>query len=414
MKGRLFLFFTLLIYCINASAQTREGIISSAEYLWAEGREVRPSLADNKAIDNLLTKLSGTDLLPVADGIKGALWKTYRTDIRNNTQVLVTPDGVLRYIAWRDIDRIFSNRWRKVQELVQWAQKSAKENPDVARTYIFWADTYMASLPPADPGLTRQVAAIKASIGAGRTDAVHLRNIESEIGLIQKALRQQKSMIKEPPQQKDVLKQEEIVPDVRDTIQAITSMNLTALMRQVPATPRINAGSVIPKCTTVTPPAAPKKASWNGAILLQADFGRTPSYGIMLLAGYGKIGAYFSARSNFASNAFTYECLQDGSCEYGRFWASGNSRGYRLTFAAGPVYSFHKQFRVYAGAGYGQQNIFWEDSSGEWARVSDLSARGVLLDAGVLWSPGRVTIGVGATLTAFRVPSGVVSVGVNF
>ena len=58
--------------------------------------------------------------------------------------------------------------------------------------------------------------------------------------------------------------------------------------------------------------------------------------------------------------------------------------------------------------------LFWEDSDGNWVRVSDISARGLLLDAGVLWTPGRFRVGLGATLTAFRIPSGIVSVGVSF
>ena len=134
----------------------------------------------------------------------------------------------------------------------------------------------------------------------------------------------------------------------------------------------------------------------------------------MLTVGRGKFGGYISARSNFSAGDFAYECLSDGTCEFGRFWASGNSRSHRLSLAAGPVYAINKHFSAYAGLGYGQQSVLWEDSDGNWARVSDLSARGLLLDAGVLWTPGRFRVGLGASLTAFRTPSGIVSVGVSF
>ena len=407
MKGRFLLIILLLSFSIGAGAQMVESICSSADYLWAEGSDVRSSLADNKAVDNLLAKLSASDILPVADWVKGPLWKTYRTDIRSSTQTLTTPNGVLRYIAWRDIDKIFRNRWRKVRELVQWAQKSASEDPDVARTYIFWADTYLASLPPAEPELVKQVAEIKARVGAGRTDAVHLRNIENEIGLILKALKAQKPVVKEAPQPV------ETTTVIRDTIRAIEAATWAAIPKnntvRFASSPGVRPRMEIPKETSTV-----QRPSWNGALLLQADFWAAPSFGVMLVAGYGKIGAYISARSNFASNGFAYECRQDGTCDFGRFWASGNSRRYRLSLAAGPVYAFHKHFSAYAGLGYGQQNILWEDSSGSWARVSDLSARGLLLDAGVLWSPGRIVIGAGASLTAFRAPSGTISIGLNF
>lgn len=414
MKGRYSLIIMLLTFSVAAGAQTVESIRSSTDYLWADGRDVRPSVADNKAIDNLLTRLAATDILPVEEWVKGELWKTYRTDLRNSTQALTTPNGVLRYIAWRDIDKIFGNRWRKVHELVRSAQKSAHHDPDAARTYLFWAETYMASLPSADSELTKEAAAVKAVVGPGRTDAVHLRNIENEIGLILNALRQQKPVVKEVLQTEGSLQQEEFRPAERDTVLAIKSLNLTSFLQWLQVVPgKLPVGTIAMRAVSPRPVVVPK-ASWNIALLLQADFWKTPSFGVMFVAGYGKIGAYISARTNFTSNAFAYECRQDGSCDYGRFWASGNSRSHRLSIAAGPVYSFHKQFLVYAGVGYGQQSILWEDSDGTWARVSDLSTRGVLLDAGVLWSPGRFIVGLGASLTAFRVPSGVVSVGVSF
>ena len=179
MKGRLSIILLVLAFCTVAKAQTVESIRSDADYLWAEGKDVRPSLADNKAIDKLLEKLSASDILPVEEWVRGPLWKTYRNDIRSATLALATPDGVMRYIAWRDVEKIFVNRWRKVKELVQWAQKSVGSDPDVARTYISWAETYLASLPPVEPALRKRVEGIRAMLGNGRTDAVHLRRSHS-------------------------------------------------------------------------------------------------------------------------------------------------------------------------------------------------------------------------------------------
>ena len=408
MKGRLSIFVLLLVFSVTAGAQTVESIRSSADYLWAEGRDVRPSVADNKAVEGLLEKLSASDILPAAEWVKGPLWKTYRTDIRNSTLTLVTPEGVLRYIAWRDVEKIFGNRWRKVKELVQQAQKSAMQNPDMARTYISWAETYLASLPPGEPEVRKRATEIRAKVGDGRTDAVHLRNIESEIGLIRKALRLPKPVVKEAPQPVEV----KALTLQRDTVRAIEAAKWAALPKMTGVRSDTNVG--LAPIRVITDTTVVRKPSWNGALLLLADFWTVPSFGLMLTVGRGKFGGYISARSNFSAGDFAYECLSDGTCEFGRFWASGNSRSHRLSLAAGPVYAINKHFSAYAGLGYGQLSVLWEDSDGNWARVSDISARGLLLDAGVLWTPGRFRVGLGATLTAFRIPSGIVSVGVSF
>lgn len=407
MKGRLSIILLVLAFCTVAKAQTVESIRSDADYLWAEGKDVRPSLADNKAIDKLLEKLSASDILPVEEWVRGPLWKTYRNDIRSATLALATPDGVMRYIAWRDVEKIFVNRWRKVKELVQWAQKSVGSDPDVARTYISWAETYLASLPPVEPALRKRVEGIRAMLGNGRTDAVHLRNIENEVALIRKAFGQQKPTVKETPRPPRIT-----VAVTRDTIEAIKAIRWADLPKEVCVFAASD--STLAPIRVFSDTTMVQIPSWNCAILLQADYWMKPSFGVMLVAGRGKYGAYISARSGFTSVSASYECLSDGTCDFGRFWASGNNQCHRFSLAAGPVYAFHKLFSAYGGIGYGRQEVLWEDNEGNWARVSDLSARGFLLDAGILWTPGRFTIGLGASLTAFRSPSGIVSVGMSF
>ena len=407
MKGRLSIILLVLAFCTVAKAQTVESIRSDADYLWAEGKDVRPSLADNKAIDKLLEKLSASDILPVEEWVRGPLWKTYRNDIRSATLALATPDGVMRYIAWRDVEKIFVNRWRKVKELVQWAQKSVGSDPDVARTYISWAETYLASLPPVEPALRKRVEGIRAMLGNGRTDAVHLRNIENEVASIRKAFGQQKPTVKETPRPPRIT-----VAVTRDTMEAIKAIRWEDLPKEVCVLAASD--STLAPIRVFSDTTMVQIPSWNCAILLQADYWMKPSFGVMLVAGRGKYGVYISARSGFTSVSASYECLSDGTCDFGRFWASGNNQCHRFSLAAGPVYAFHEHFSVYGGIGYGRQDVLWEDNGGNWARVSDLSARGFLLDAGVLWTPGRFTIGLGASLTAFRSPSGIVSVGVSF
>lgn len=120
----------------------------------------------------------------------------------------------------------------------QQAQKSATQNPDMARTYISWAETYLASLPPGEPEVRKRVTEIRAKVGDGRTDAVHLRNIESEIGLIRKALRLPKPVVKDAPQPVEV----KALTLRRDTIRAIEAAKWAALPKMTGVRSDTNVG----------------------------------------------------------------------------------------------------------------------------------------------------------------------------
>ena len=65
-------------------------------------------------------------------------------------------------------------------------------------------------------------------------------------------------------------------------------------------------------------------------------------------------------------------------------------------------YHVSDPIRIYAGAGYGKRTVCWEDSYGDWARVTDYSGAGLALDAGVIWSCRHLSLSVGGEVIGFR------------
>ena len=65
-------------------------------------------------------------------------------------------------------------------------------------------------------------------------------------------------------------------------------------------------------------------------------------------------------------------------------------------------------------AGYGDHSVLWEDSSGKWARVSDLSASGIAAEAGLQLGLGRFLVSVGVSSIALKDIGVSVGAGINF
>ena len=114
------------------------------------------------------------------------------------------------------------------------------------------------------------------------------------------------------------------------------------------------------------------------------------SYGIMLSYSFGKDGTYgifLKGRSNFRKSDYSYDCKSDGSSDKGYIWTTGKSSVIRLQLTAGALLKVLPVLSVYGGAGYGDRTLCWEETDGNWARVSDRSSSGVSLDAGIVLQP---------------------------
>lgn len=129
-----------------------------------------------------------------------------------------------------------------------------------------------------------------------------------------------------------------------------------------------------------------------------------PDYsgGLMLCWEKFRWGCYVKAVSNFRSSASEYDCLSDGTTSDGYIWTSGRSRVSRLCVTTGLVFRTCDWLSLSAGAGYGSRTLLWEDSSLNWARVSDRSPRGIAADIALHFRIRSFRLYAGVSTAAFR------------
>ena len=107
--------------------------------------------------------------------------------------------------------------------------------------------------------------------------------------------------------------------------------------------------------------------------------------GLMFLAQWKTLGGYLKGTCSFSPGA-DYEAHSDGTSDSGLIWTTGEEYYRQFSISGGLVFSVNKTIGLYAGAGYGKQDIQWEDAAGKRARISDLSISGPQVDAGILLS----------------------------
>lgn len=156
------------------------------------------------------------------------------------------------------------------------------------------------------------------------------------------------------------------------------------------------------------------KEGFKFALLADAGIFPTPSYGAMAMMTLRGIGAYANYRSDFRKNEYSYTCTSEGDTEYGRIWATGESRVSRTVATAGLAMLTSRRFGVYAGAGLSSSTRCWEDISGEWAKVEDKSYRSVAADGGILLTFKPVALSVGVASDFRRYVDIQIGVGVRF
>ena len=149
-------------------------------------------------------------------------------------------------------------------------------------------------------------------------------------------------------------------------------------------------------------------------LLADAGIFPTPSYGAMAVMTLRGIGAYANYRSDFRKNEYSYTCTSEGDTEYGRIWATGESRVSHTVATAGLAVWTSRRFCFYAGAGLSSSTRCWEDISGEWAKVEDKSYRGVAADGGILLTFKPMALSVGVVSDFRRYVDVQIGIGVRF
>lgn len=139
------------------------------------------------------------------------------------------------------------------------------------------------------------------------------------------------------------------------------------------------------------------------------------SLGLMGSALKGVWGCYLKASSTLSHPSVAGLCLSDGTTPAGGYvWTSGQAKVSRLSVSAGALWQAFSFAQLYAGAGYGFRRQLWEESSGQWLEVKDLSAYGLAAEAGVRFLLGRCHILAGISTIGFRNVSAEVGVGLLF
>ncbi len=77
-------------------------------------------------------------------------------------------------------------------------------------------------------------------------------------------------------------------------------------------------------------------------------------------------------------------------------------------------YRINNWLGLYATAGYGYRNIFWDNTDGQWVRMEDLSARGLAVTAGTLLSWKHLCGSIGLSTIAFQTLGVSVGIGLAF
>ena len=147
---------------------------------------------------------------------------------------------------------------------------------------------------------------------------------------------------------------------------------------------------------------APRQSFHFGAVI----YGTIPSLqpGAMLRLDIGEAGLYIKGTVPILPHS-DYLCYSDGTTGTGYLWTTGRERVGSTCFTVGGSYAVLSRqgndLRVFAGAGIGRKTVLWEDASGHWVRVEDLSLSGMPANIGILFDLGQFSLMAGLSTLSF-------------
>lgn len=193
-----------------------------------------------------------------------------------------------------------------------------------------------------------------------------------------------------------------------DTIRLRPALNPVPVLATDFAFPK---GVRSPQQRTLSVPAKTHVPANNKILVsfpVHASFSYFPDLSCGLMLGFlmedSGVGAYLRFHSNFTPLTTSYDCLSNGSYQGGTVWTSGKQKRQILRLGAGAQFRISKSgLRLYTGAGYGSITTAWEDANqSDWIRVSDLSPKGLALEAGAIYPLRRLELAAGLSTIAFR------------
>lgn len=129
------------------------------------------------------------------------------------------------------------------------------------------------------------------------------------------------------------------------------------------------------------------------------------------MAGVGKnIGGYLKFRSDFIGsgdvNPNVYydsttglEYTASSSNVNGAIWSTGAERQHRFVVSGGFMLKIVGGVYLYAGAGYGAMNLYWQGGDGYYVSVRDLSRSGATFELGGMVRFGSFGVSIGGATT---------------
>ena len=398
----------LLSLSLVLHGQNSRRIKEDPSYIWGEGIGAGYEAAQSSAVDQLIRKLSATDLLEVPYGSRLAVWRTYRRDIIATSGVENEGQAALRYIAWKDVDKIFSRRKALVGDLLSRASES--KDPVVVATCADWALTLLDAMP-ADKKTRRSLESLRNKYKGIRTgDIPGLSYVGREVESIRSALWKKAASVK-PATETPVSAE----PVNRPSIAPLASVGEIASRPAAVVSLRQGISRKTETYPVILNRVAPRSDNpWSYYLLLDASALPSVEGGVFLGAMKGSFGGYVSARKGFGNMRSDYSATSDGRTDFGYLWASGETALSMYSLAAGALIRVGKRVTCYAGAGYGRIDQIWEDTAGQWARITDISHQGVQIEAGLIFSAGKFALMAGASSVSFATISPVFGLGIHF
>lgn len=133
-------------------------------------------------------------------------------------------------------------------------------------------------------------------------------------------------------------------------------------------------------------------------------------------------GGYLAAHLTPGKKAADYTCLSDGSIPSGgAIYTSGAKSLYHFGLSAGILFLPLRfdgldagRAGLYAGAGYGERNLYWQDIETKWAQVADRSWSGLSLEGGLTVHWRWLCLCAGIRTTGFNHADFEVGAGIRF
>lgn len=344
---------------------------------------------------------------------KASLAETYRAGISRWAVEQKLEGRSILSLGGKDLDALFQARQTRAAGILDEGRRA--QDDAVRKTYYTWAWYYLASLPSGyqlpQKQAVKQWLSDHESLEPARLP-VAMTHIEREVAAIRSVLTDNPALPLETRSRMTVEPPAPVKESFPERVEREVIPAAPALQGYVES--RIGAAPVFPAHRR--PEAVRNEVSpLRTRILLTGSLAPEWVPGLLLNV-QGKWGGVFSAGSNFQSRKGQYEALSSGLRPDGDgfIWPDGDTCISHFSVSAGVSCAVFEFMSPYVTAGYGHRTVYWKDTDGQWARIQDLSAEGLVFSAGVLFGWKRLCAGMSLSSVAFRTMGFSVGAGLQF